>query len=314
MMQPLRTGQDTIRGESKRKLDEVSLMKKECERTRTVLPDYLRGHVFWTTRNRIERHLEHCVVCKSEFDALRRMEETRQLLKYVDSPGGVAHRVREGISTLTKLKKILYRPLWLAGIALIVAGVYYYAMLPRQLDIEIENIVKTAPVTTSPPSSAALQPKAPVLPMPAAGVPRPAPQPVPTPAVAPLAVSITPVNETTAIQRINEVMQGHEQLRTLKFSETQRGGSGKLIEHELLTFFDRIKDVAKVRYDPRRLKSFPAAQQVPFVLTLKAAPKTVEKTVTELKTVQSTEKGMNAPAETKAPAPVATAPTNSATP
>jgi hypothetical protein len=235
MMQPLRTEQDAVRGESKRKLDKVSLMKKECERTRKALPDYLRGHVFWTTRNRIERHLEHCVVCKSEFDALRCMEETRQLQKYIDSPEGVAHRVKESISTLTKLKKILYRPLWLAGIALIVAGVCYYAMLPRQLDIEIENIVKTAPVTTSPTSSAGLQPKSPVVSMPAVGVLRPVQKPVPTPAVAPLSVSITPVNETTAIQRINEVMQGHGQLRTLKFSETQRELSGKRIEHELLT-------------------------------------------------------------------------------
>jgi len=311
-MQPLRTEQDAVRGESKRKLDKVSLMKKECERTRKALPDYLRGHVFWTTRNRIERHLEHCVVCKSEFDALRCMEETRQLQKYIDSPEGVAHRVKESISTLTKLKKILYRPLWLAGIALIVAGVCYYAMLPRQLDIEIENIVKTAPVTTSPTSSAGLQPKSPVVSMPAVGVLRPVQKPVPTPAVAPLSVSITPVNETTAIQRINEVMQGHGQLRTLKFSETQRELSGKLIEHELLTFFDRIKDVAKVRYDPRRLKSFPAAQQVPFVLTLKAAPKTVEKPVPAPKPVQGTENETHTPAEMAAPAPVATAPSPSA--
>jgi hypothetical protein len=241
------------------------------------------------------------------------MEETRQLLKYIDSPEGVAHRVKEGISTLTKLKKILYRPLWLAGIALAVAGVYYYAMLPRQLDIEIENIVKTAPVTTSPTSSAALLPKAPAVTMPVAGVQRPGPQPVPTPAVAPLSVSITPVNETSAIRRINEVMQGHEQLRTLKFSETRRALSGKLVEHELLTFFDRIKDVAKVRYDRKRLKSFPAAQQVPFVLTLKAAQKTVGKQVPALEPVQSTESGTHAPAETAAPAPVATAPAPSVT-
>jgi len=312
MMQPLRTEQDAVRGKSKQKLDEMSLMKKECERTRAVLPDYLRGHVFWTTRNRIERHLEHCVVCKSEFDALSRMEETRQLLKYIDSPEGVAHRVKEGISTLTKLKKILYRPLWLAGIALAVAGAYYYATLPRQLDIEIENIVKTAPVNTSSMSSAAPQSTAPVVTMPVGSVLTPVTKPVPAPSVAPLSVSITPVNETSAIRHINEIMQGHEQLRTLKFSETRRELSGKLIEHELLTFFDRIKDMAKVRYDRRRLKSFPASQQVPFVLTLKAAPKTVEKPVRAQMPVQSTETGTHAPVETAAPAPAATAPAPSA--
>jgi hypothetical protein len=70
----------------------------------------LRGHVFRITRNRIDRHLQTCVVCRSEFEALRRTEETRQILKYVDSPGGVAHRLKEGIFALTKLKKILYGP------------------------------------------------------------------------------------------------------------------------------------------------------------------------------------------------------------
>jgi len=307
-MQPLRTEQDAVRGESKRKLDEVGLMKKECARTRAALPDFLRGHVFRTTRNRIERHLKYCVVCKSEFDALKRMEETRLLLKYMDSPEGVAYRVKEGLSTLAKLKKILYRPLWLAGIALIVAGIYYYAMLPRQLDIELENIVKPAPVNTFPTSSAAVQPKEPVSPIPAAEASMPVPQPVPTPAVAPLSVSITPVNETMAIRRINEVMQGHEQLRTLKFSETKRVLSGKLTENELLMFFDRIKGVAKVSYNLRRLKTFPAAQQVPFVLTLKAAPRNVEEPVPAREPVKSAESGTTAPAEIGAPAPAETAP------
>src|SRR6266508_2594897 len=106
-------------------------MDKECERTRNALPDYLRGHVFRISRNRIDGHLQTCAVCRSEFEALKRTEETRQLLKDIDAPAGVAQRVKQGISELSKLKKILYRPLWLAGITLVAAGIFYYAMLPR---------------------------------------------------------------------------------------------------------------------------------------------------------------------------------------
>jgi hypothetical protein len=305
MMQPLGNERDAVEGESRRKLDKGSMMKKECARTRKAIPDYLRGHVFWTTRNRVKQHLDQCVVCKSEFDALRRMEETRQLLKYIDSPEGVGHRMKEGIFALTKLTKVLYRPLWLFGIALAVAGVYYYAMLPRQIDVEIENIVKTSPVNTSPTSSAVPQPTAAVVTMPVASVPRPVPQPLPTPAVEPLSVGITPLNETGAIQHINGVMQGYGQLRTLKFSETQRELSGKLFAQDLLTFFNRIREVAKVRYNHKRLASFPADQQIPFVLTLKAAPKAVEQPIPVQKPIPIAE--THAPAETAAPAPQVTA-------
>jgi hypothetical protein len=285
-------------------------MNEECERTRKALPDYLRGHVFRITRNRIDRHLQSCVVCKSEFESLKRMEETRQLLKYIDSPEGVAHRVNQGLAELAKLKKVLYRPLWLAGIALLIAGISYYAVLPRQLDLEIENIVKTAPSTTAPVAAAVPTREAPVATKPSAAVQGSAPQPAPTRAVAPLAVNLVPVNETTAIQRINEVMGGHEELRTLKFSETERQLSGSLTAQELLTFFDRMREVAKVRYDRKRFKSFPADQQVPFVLTLKAAaPRAVEKPRPAPHSVQSAE--TRSPAVTAAPAPLVTAPATS---
>jgi Putative zinc-finger len=331
MMQPLRLEQDPVRGQSKRKLKEVSLMKKDCDRTRTALPDYLHGHVYWTTRKRIERHLDHCVVCRSELDTLRRMDETRRLLKYVDTTEGVAHQIKEGISKLTGLKKILYRPLWFAALALVVAGVYYYAMQPRQLDIEIDNIVKNAPVLTSPTSSTAQQPKVNAS-LPAVNVLKPVPKPHPAPAVAPLRtanvqkpvlqpppapdeaplpVSITPVNETSAIGHINEIIQEHAQLRTLTFSKTHRERSGKLTAEELLAFLERIKNVATVRYDHKRLKSFPPAQQVLFVLTLKAAPETVGQPVPAPEPVQRTENRTSTPAETAAPAPLVTAPTPS---
>ena len=312
-MQPRRIEQDPVHGKSRQRLDEAGALKKDCERTRKALLAYLRGHVYWITRYRIERHLGHCAVCRSEFEALQRMEETRQFLQYVDAPEGVAHRVREGIASLMKLKKILYRPLWLAGIAVAVAGIYYYASQPRQLDIEIENIVKTAPVTTSsltttPLPTAALHPKPPVVTPLAASVQRTVPQPVPTPSVSPLAVSITPVNETTAVRDINEIMRGHGQLRQLKFGERERVLSGTLTGQELLEFFDRIRGVAKVRYDRKRLESFAVAEQIPFVLTLKAAPRPVDQPARAQKPVPGTDMKPHEPAETPASAPAATAP------
>jgi hypothetical protein len=285
-------------------------MKKTCERTRKALPDYLRGHVFLTTRIRIDRHLQNCVVCRSEFDALRRTEETRQLLKYIDSPGGVAHRVKEGVSALSKLRKILYRPLWLAGIVLVAAGISYYAMLPRQLDVEIDNIVKTAPAATSSVPAAESKTEAPMEKKPAVSGQRPATQPVSTRAVAPLAVSIMPINETSAIQQLNGVMSGHRELRKMKFSDTERKVTGKLTAQELLTFFDRIGEVAKVRYDRKRFKSFSTAQPIPFVLTLKAAPQIIEKPIPAPHPVQSAE--THTSAVTVAPAPLVTAPATSA--
>jgi hypothetical protein len=284
-------------------------MKNECKRTRKALPDYLCGHVFLTTRIRIDRHLQDCVVCRSEFDALRRTEETRQLLKYIDSPGGVAHRVKEGVFALSKLKKILYRPLWLAGIVLVAAGISYYAMLPRQLDLEIDNIVKTAPAATSPVPTAESKTEAPREKKPAVSAQRPAAQPLSPRAVAPLAVSIMPINETSAIQHLNEVMSGHRELRKMKFSGTERKLTGKLTAQELLTFFDRVGEVAKVRYDRKRFKSFPNAQPIPFVLTLKAAPKTTDKPIPAPHPVQSAE--THTPEATAAPAPLVTTPATS---
>jgi hypothetical protein len=83
-----------------------------------------------------------------------------------------------------------------------------------------------------------------------------------------------------------------------------------LTGQELHTFFDRMGEVAKVRYDRKRFKSFPKAQQIPFVLTLKAAPKTVEEPIQTPHPAQIPE--THAPAATAAPLPLATAPATSA--
>jgi predicted anti-sigma-YlaC factor YlaD len=322
------------------KTDKVNLMKKECEWTKKTLPDYMRGQVFRTTRIRIDKHLQACVVCKSEFEALKSMEKTRQLLKDIDSTEGILHRVKTGFSALAQLKKILYRPLWLAGIALVVAGVSYYAMLPRQIDLEIDSIVKTAPATTTsipasapiadtaskplaetaskplaetaskPMTAAASKPpaEASVVPKPVVSVQPPVKQPVPARAVKPLAVSIT-LRDTSSLQQINEVMSGHEELRKMKFGDVERQQSGALTAKELLILFERMGNVAKVRYDRKRFKSYPLDQPIPFVLTLKTTSKTVEKTIYAPQPLKSA--GTHTPAVTAAPAPLVTAPATS---
>jgi hypothetical protein len=205
----------------------------------------------------------------------------------------------------------MYRPLWLAGIALLAAGIAYYAMQPRQLDLEIESIVKTAPATTNSVPAAGPNREAPVVPRPVVSAQKPVPQPLAPRAAAPapLAVSIMPVDETAALQRVNEVLSGHGELRKMKFSDTERQLSGRLTAQELLTFFERVREVAKVRYDRKRFKSFPADQPIPFVLTLKAAPKTVEKPLSASHAVRSAE--THTPAATAAPVPLATAPATS---
>ncbi len=218
---------DELNNASRRKRDEVVLMKKECERTRKALPNYLHGHVFRTTRNRIERHLAQCVICRSEFEALKRAEETRGILKDINMSEGVAHTVREGVSALKKLKKIAYRPLWIAGICLAAAGTYYYAMIPRQLDIEIENIVRTVPgsVATAP-TATALPPTAPAEQKAVATSSTPSAQPhaaqtAAAPAVERLTITIMAENDPAVARRINEVLRGHGQLRSKKFTETE---------------------------------------------------------------------------------------------
>ncbi len=244
-------------------------MKKECERTRRALPNYLSGHLFKISRIRIERHLEHCVVCRSEFEALRHTEETRQILKDINAPESVVGRVKEGVSSIRKIKKILYRPLWMAGLVLIVAAIGYYFITPRQLDLEIDRIVKTGPSVSAPLPSASsnLTPTTPgqarSLPLHAAAA---------TPAPARLVVTVTTDDDEAAIRRINEIMGEHGQLQKLKFSGSVREIGGSMAAGDLVIFFSRIRSVAKVSYSRKRLESFPAAEPVPFLMKLVYAP------------------------------------------
>jgi len=299
-------------------------MKKECERTRRALPDYLRGHVFKMTRIRIERHLERCVVCRSEFEALRHTEETRQILKDIDAPEGVVGRVKDGVSSLRRFKMVLYRPLWMAGIVLIAAAVFYYLITPRQLDIEIERIVKTKSTVSAPTTSGLTV---------TTSLPAPAPQPraaAAPPVTERLVVTVTAENDGAAIGRINEIMHGHGQLQQLKFSDSTREIGGSLTADELTTFFGRISSVAKVSYSRKRFHSFAASEPIPFTMKLVLVPKRAEETgssaqpvhkpaevtaghtTSAASTTAHPQKPAEAHSEATAPATPVTAPTHSA--
>jgi len=250
-------------------------MKKDCERTRRAFPRYLHGHVFRIERIRIERHLSTCVICRSEFEGLRRADETRRILKDIDISEGLVQRVKDGVVSLSGLKKVFYRPLWLAGIALAAVGVYYYTTTPRQLDLEIEKIVKTEPAAKPAAAQAEMKLETSMATLPV--VSTPAVKASSAPVESPLVVKIIPDNDQSAVQQINDVMRGNGQLREKKFSESVRVVSGSLTADELEIFFDRIEPVARVSFNRKRLESIPSNQPIPFMLKLLAAPKTVEK-------------------------------------
>lgn len=280
-------------------------MKKDCERTRRAFHRYLRGHVFRIERVRIERHLAACVLCRSEFEGMRRAEETRRILKDINFSEGLLQRVKDGIASLSGFKKVIYRPLWLAAIVLAAAGIYYYAMTPRQLDLEIEKIVKNEPATSAVPP-AEIKTETSVTTMPVVSAP-PVKAPAP-PAVAPLVVNIIPDNDQAA-RRINEVLRGYGQLNAKKFSDTVREVSGTLTAGELEIFFDRIEEVARVSFNRKRLESISGTQPVPFTLKLQAAPKTAEKQPMSAPAPRPAL--TQAPVETTVPAPPATGPSTS---
>lgn len=295
-------------------------MKKECAHTRKALRKYLHGHLFKPEQMRVERHLRACVVCYSEYQALKRADETRRYLKDITPPEGVVQRVKAGVFGLAKLKKLLYRPLWVAAIIGAVALAYVYVIAPRHRDLEIENLEKSLPAA-APSVSSSSQPTPTTIAVAPAVQPAPvqqqaAPQPAPRPAltaaaIEPLSITITPDDETAAIRRLNEVMRGHGSLRKLKFSDTVREITGSLTAKELLTFFDRIESAGKVSYSRKRFESFPSAQPISFVLKLKSAP---PKPKAAAPPVPSAPAAEQKPAEAAATSRPASAPTPSTQP
>ncbi|MEK6743254.1 MAG: zf-HC2 domain-containing protein [Nitrospirota bacterium] len=256
-------------------------MKKECEDTRSLLPRYLRGHLFKPQQYRIERHLAECVVCRSEFDSLRRIDETRRFLKDINAPDGVAARMKAGVSGLAGIRKLMFRPLWLIMIAAVIAASYLYVIDPLLHDPDIEKLDAGIP----PPPAATAESAQRTLPTP---TPPPAVPPPPqqkmerAPAVAapkadPLVVTITmeKQNEKASIRTINDAMKEHAMLKTMRFSDKVREISGSLTPDELLTFFNRVQSAGKITYKRSRLASA-GSELLPFVMKLQtqAPPQT----------------------------------------
>jgi hypothetical protein len=236
-------------------------MKKECEKTRSLLPRYLRGHLFKPQQKRIERHLASCAVCRSEFDALRQIGETRRILKDMMPPETVAGIMKEQVSALHALKKLAYRPLWLIMIAAVIAVSYFYVIDPILHDPDIEKLD-----AGTPPPPAATVPPAPqqkIKPAPAAAAPR----------TDPLVVTITleKQNEQESIRTINEAMKEHPLLKNMHFSDKVREISGSLSSNELVTFLNRIQSAGKITYRRSRLASA-GGELLPFVVKLKSPP------------------------------------------
>lgn len=242
-------------------------MKNECAYARKRFSRLLAGHLFRIQINRIEKHLAACPVCRSEFDALRRIEETRLILRYVEPAASAAERIRAGFGGLAWLKKLIYRPLLLALLVGSVAAVYLYIIRPALHDPDLERLdpyaspqTQTAMPTTVPTATAKLEKKEPIS--------------EPAAAVEPVVVVITVEKdkEKTSRERINEAMKEHALLRTMLFSKSVREISGSLTARELSTFLHRIQDVGGISYKRRRLLSAADGELIPFVMRLHTSP------------------------------------------
>ncbi|OGW55774.1 MAG: hypothetical protein A2Z46_05845 [Nitrospirae bacterium RBG_19FT_COMBO_55_12] len=275
-------------------------MNKECEHTRRSLRKYLHGHLFMPEQMKIERHLKKCVVCSSEFQALKRAAETRRYMKDITPPEGMVQRVKAGVSGLSRLKKILYRPLWVAGIIVVVALVYFYAQTPHRYDGELEGTGAPLDTTTQPLPAAASPSRAAAKATAKAPVEPEKTVPAPSPGIEPLVITISVDDEQAATRRINEVMRGHATLRSMRFSDTVKEISGSLTAKELLTFFNRIENAGKVNYSRTRLASFPAAAPVPFVMRLKTEQRPAEPPIQQSREKPAVKTG-DTPVEKPAP-------------
>ena len=234
------------------------MTKKDCAYTRKHLPRYLTGHLFGPQRQRIERHLRSCPVCSSEYDALRRIDETRSILRDIDPPAGAGAALRRRAAGLTRL---LYRPLWLAAIAAAAVALTVYVVMPLLHDPDLDRLEAPAP------------PPAPVQAPAVATAPAPTARPVaPEPLADSLMVTITvdKDHERASRRQINEAMKEHALLRTMQFSDTVREISGRLTSQELLTFFNRIQGAGKISYKRSRLAKAEAGELLPFVMRLQA--------------------------------------------
>ncbi len=251
-------------------------MKQECEYTRTNLERYLKGYVFKIQQRRIERHLAHCPVCRSEYDALRRIHETRHFLREIEPAGGIAGSVRQGFARFSWLPRLFFRPLWLAAIIGALAAFQIYIIHPFLHDPDLERL---DPGTTTPASESRPAPATAATPtlqqVAKAAEPEKAPHAAASavPAAKPLEVVITidREHEKASIRKINDVLREHAVLRSHLFSEAVRDISGSLSADELSTFVSRVKDAGAVSFKRSRLTNIGGGDMVPFVIRLKTA-------------------------------------------
>ncbi len=257
-------------------------MRRDCTKMSKALNNYLHGHLFRAEQKKIERHLKKCGFCCAELEALKQTAATKRLLRDITPPEGVVQRVRESVSGLSRLKKLIYRPLWIAGIVA-AAVVSFYFFSPQQGNVgkegagpiaesaapsEQKKKADTAPASASKPKMSGKT----------ATVP---------PGVKPLKVTLTITGGRRARANINAVMQGHAVFRTMRFTKSVKQISGNLTAKELITFFNRVSPTARIYYSRSHLKTFPMAQPIPFVITLREVRGKPKKPAAEPVTAES---------------------------
>jgi hypothetical protein len=275
-------------------------MKKECNYTRRMLPRYLKGHLFLPQQKRVERHLAGCAVCRSQFDAHRRINETQEFLHYLSPEEGIAGRVKAGASRLSGVRRLLFRPLWLAAIVIAAIVLHVYVIRPFLHDPDLEKLdagpavppaaeVKAGPVTVPTPTPPA-----------ASG---PSQQQTAAPKTDPLVITITLMkeNEKEGIGLINDAMQEHALLKSMRFSDKAREISGSLTTDELTTFFGRIRGAGKITYKRSRLAAA-HGELLPFVMKLQVVSAPPQATA-ETPVSGPVDRPADKPAERPAPKP-----------
>jgi hypothetical protein len=265
-----RIDQDALHQASGARLEQVRDTKKECERTRKALPNYLQGHLFLFQARRVARHLKACPVCTSELYSLRYAADTKELLNDITPSEGMAARLEAALSFFGKLRMLLYRPLWLLLLVVAVGCLIFFVIVPFRHDPELESIERSLPaaVVSAPATSPPAQSPAP------AAAPTPAPAektPPPVASVKPLEITITP-DDQSSMERIKDIMKGEAGLRKLRITDNRREVSGSLASGELQTLFSRIEQAGRVSYSRKRFSALSTMEQVPFVMKLKDAP------------------------------------------
>lgn len=252
--------------------EDLTTLKNECTYTRARLQRHLLGHLFLHQQRRIDRHLASCPVCASEFDAVRRIDETQRILRAVEASEGMASISQTGTALLAALRRLLYRPLWSGILIAALAALYLFVIVPFLHDPDLERLdasVRAPAGDDSAPPLSALSTTAPAV---RARAPEPAAAP-PAPATDPLIVTITieKEQERERVRQINDAMKDHALLRSMQFGDGVREISGSLTGNELRTFFNRIADAGKISYRRSRLAAVGEGEMLPFVLRLRTA-------------------------------------------